>query len=149
MEILALVILMTMVGFNFTKIDVERKKPAFGQVNIANNVNIANIEETDLAFGKPDEKGLKFSFKFDSKYEPDIGKIQLEGEIIYIDEDKKLKEIVKEWKKNKNVSKDIMTEVLNSILLKCNIEALILSKEINLPPPIPLPKVSEQTGQKK
>lgn len=140
---------MTMIGFNFTKIEVERKQPAVGQINISNNVNISNIEETDLAFGKADEKGLKFSFKFDSKYDPDIGKIELNGEIIYLDDDKKLKEIIKEWKKSKNVSKEIMAEVLNSILLRCNIEALILSKEINLPPPIPLPKVSEQAEQKK
>ena len=31
--------------------------------------------------------------------------------------------------------------LLNSILNKCNVQALILSQDINLPPPIPLPKV--------
>jgi hypothetical protein len=34
-----------------------------------------------------------------------------------------------------------MVPVLNSILAKCNIQAIILTREVNLPPPIPLPKV--------
>ena len=50
-------------------------------------------------------------------------------------------EIVKGWKKNKQVPKETMTEVLNTILARCNVSALMLSRDVNLPPPIPLPKV--------
>jgi len=39
--------------------------------------------------------------------------------------------------------------VINSILGRCNIQALIMSKELNMPPPIPMPKVAQQqTAQK-
>ena len=34
-----------------------------------------------------------------------------------------------------------MAGLLNTILTKCNVQALILSQEVNLPPPIPMPKV--------
>ena len=48
---------------------------------------------------------------------------------------------LKNWKKNKAVPKDTMNEILNVILMRCNVEALILSRDVNLPPPIPLPKI--------
>ena len=54
---------------------------------------------------------------------------------------KKTKEILASWKKDKKVPKELMAGLLNTILTKCNIQALILSQEINLPAPIPLPKV--------
>ncbi len=56
-------------------------------------------------------------------------------------EDKQVKEILKSWSKDKKISKDIMSNILNNVLVKCNIQALILSQYMNLPPPIPLPKV--------
>ena len=59
----------------------------------------------------------------------------------------KVKEVLDGWKKDKKLPKEIMTTILNSVLTKCNIQALILSEQINLPPPIPLPKL--QVGQKK
>jgi len=43
--------------------------------------------------------------------------------------------------KDKKLPKEIMAGLLNTKLTKCNIQALILSQEINLPAPIPLPKV--------
>jgi len=49
------------------------------------------------------------------------------------------------WKDQKKVHKDVMTETLNVILDRCNIQALILARDINLPSPIPLPKVKVET----
>jgi hypothetical protein len=42
-----------------------------------------------------------------------------------------------------------MENILNSILTKCNIQALILSQDVNLPSPIPLPKVRQEPEAKK
>ena len=66
----------------------------------------------------------------------------MRGEILYMEPPEKIKEIVKSWKKDKKLPQPVMTSILNNILVKCNIEALILSQTVNLPPPIPLPKVS-------
>ena len=134
---------MTIVGFNFTKINVEKTKTASGSVNIQNNVSIKNVEESSLSLGQAKQKGLKFTFEFVSKYEPNIGSITLIGDVLYLEEAKKVEEMFKEWKKDKKLPKEVMTAILNTALTKCNIEALILSQQINLPPPIPLPKVQE------
>jgi osmotically-inducible protein OsmY len=134
---------MTVIGFSFTKMLIEKSAPVKGKISINNNVGIKNLEETKLNINS-DRRALKLDFEFSSTYEPDIGKILLTGEVIYLAEKSKAEDAVKNWKKNKKIEKEMMTKVLNNVLAKCNIQALILSKDMNLPPPIPLPKVDEK-----
>ena len=129
------------VGFGFNKISAQKNTSAKGKIDINNNVSIKDVQESDLALGKEKQSVIKFVFEFTSKYEPDIGQITIEGELLYLDDPKKTKEILASWKKDKKVPKEMMAGLLNSILNKCNIQALILSQEINLPSPIPMPKV--------
>lgn len=138
---------MTVVSFNFTKIKAEKKETIKGKININNNVTIQNVEEKDLSLGNQKQKVLSFTFEFTSKYGPDIGAIQLVGNVLYMEDSKKVKEILDGWKKDKKLPKEVMTPILNTILNKSNVQALILSDHVNLPPPIPLPKV--HVGQKK
>ncbi len=132
---------MAIVGFNFNRILVEKSTALKGKVDINNNVSIKEVQETDFAIGTEKQKGIKFSFEFTSKYEPKIGEMNFTGELLYLDDPKTQAEVVKTWKKDKKVLKELMPEILNAILARCNIEALILSRDVNLPPPIPLPKV--------
>ena len=132
------------VGFGFTKLSAERKEAAKGKIDINNNVTIKSVEESDLSLGKDKQNVIKFIFEFTSKYEPSIGTILFEGELLYMEDPKKVKEILASWKKDKKIPKELMGGLLNTILTKCNIQALILSQEINLPAPIPLPKVQIQ-----
>ena len=139
---------MSIVGFNFTKISVERKSGNIsGKVNIANNISIKNAEKKDLSLGKAKQDGIKFSFEFTSKYTPDVGSILLNGEVLYMEDKAKVEEILNNWKKDKKLPPDVITPMLNMALTKSNIQALILSQEINLPPPIPLPKVEQKEGK--
>lgn len=136
------------VGFGFTKLSAQRNEAAKGKIDINNNVTIKNVEESDLALGKDKQNVIKFIFEFTSKYEPSIGTILFEGELLYMEDSKKVKEILASWKKDKKVPKELMAGLLNTILTKCNIQALILSQEVNLPAPIPLPKVQIQAPDK-
>jgi len=133
---------MVMVGFNFTKLHVEKMNVTKGKIKISNNVTIINVTEKDLSLGKTKEQGINFGFEFTSKFNPGIGEITLRGDILYMEPPEKITEIMKSWKKDKKLPQAVMTNILNNILVKCNIEALILSQTVNLPPPIPLPKVS-------
>ena len=129
------------VGFGFTKLSAEEKEVAKGKIDINNNVSIKDIKEDSFSLGNNNQNVLKFIFEFTSKYEPNIGNILFEGELLYMEDPKKVKEILSSWKKDKKIPKEIMGGLLNTILTKCNVQALILSQEINLPPPIPMPKV--------
>jgi len=135
---------MAIVGFDFTKINVEKKAAAKGNIKINNNVSIKEVKEEELTLGTIKQKALKFEFVFNTKYEPNLATIAFEGFILYLTKPEQIQGIINEWKKNKKLPKDITTPVLNAVLTRCNIQALILSKDLSLPSPIPLPKVEEK-----
>lgn len=138
------------VGFGFTKLSAEKKEAAKGKIDINNNVTIKDIQEDSFSLGRDKQQNvLKFIFEFTSKYEPSVGTILFEGELLYMEEPKKAKEIIASWKNDKKIPKELMAGLLNTILTKCNVQALILSQEINLPPPIPMPKVQVQPQAEK
>ncbi|NQV09495.1 hypothetical protein HQ529_06620 [Candidatus Woesearchaeota archaeon] len=132
---------MAVVGFNFTKLLAEKNEDVKGKISISNNVSIKNVEEAKLNLGKSDQSGLKFAFEFTSKYEPKAGNILIEGNLLFVGEQKEVKEVMTSWKKDKKIPEKILQGVLEVVLNKCNIEALILSRDINIPSPVPLPKV--------
>ncbi|MFH0978075.1 MAG: hypothetical protein V1837_02110 [Candidatus Woesearchaeota archaeon] len=132
---------MAVVNFNFTRILAERTSQLEGKINIRNNVSIKDVTRSELDFGSTKQPVLKFIFEFTSDYDPKVGHITLNGEVVYMENEKKVQDILKEWKKDKRISKDIMANIINNVLAKCNIQALIISKDVNLPPPIPLPKL--------
>jgi len=131
---------MAIIGSSFTKINVEKKAPVKGKININNNASIKSVEEYPLPT-KTNQKGLKFTYGFVSKYEPKIAEINIEGNVILLVDAKKGEEVLSSWKKDKKIPKEIMASILNTALTKSNIQALILSQEVGLPSPIPLPKV--------
>jgi hypothetical protein len=133
---------MTIIGFSFTKMLIERKKPVQGKINIGNNVKIINAEESKLSLD-PNKAAAKFYFHFVSKYEPGVAEIELKGELTYLDSKEKVKTMLQSWKKDKKLPPALMTNILNNILAKCNVQALVMSRDMNLPAPIPLPKVAK------
>ncbi len=135
---------MTVLNFNFTKINVERKGKISKEVKINSKMGLVDVISSNVASGSK-QKAFVVKFKFDVDYEPKIGHIGLEGDLIYLADEKLAEEMEKSWKDNKSLPQKVMTVVLNRILHNCNVESLILSKEIALPPPIQLPKVKVET----
>ena len=130
---------MPIVGFNFDKILVEKKDKVSGKIDIKQNMGITKIEEEKLMLGGS-EQVLKFSFEYKIDYGKP-GEIALLGHVLYLEEPKKIKAILDEWKKKKKIEPKLMEQVLNAVLFKCTIKSLNLAQEINLPPPIRLPMV--------
>ncbi|MFO8016764.1 MAG: hypothetical protein R6U32_06685 [Candidatus Woesearchaeota archaeon] len=135
---------MAIVGFNFTKINGEKKEAPKGKINVKNNVEIKSVEKTDLSLGSSKQKGLKIKFEFKSVYDPKVGEILLAGEVFDLEEEKIIQDVLKKWKSDKKLPDDMTKLVVNAILSRSNIQALVISKELALPPPIPLPKVGQQ-----
>ena len=132
---------MPVVALQFAKIVVEKHAPVKGKVKVDNNVTLTNVEEADLSVGQSKQGVLKFHFNYTAKYEPKIADMNFTGYLTFLEKPEKVKEITKSWEKEKKVPKEILSSVLNTILSRCNVEALILAREVNLPPPIPMPKV--------
>jgi hypothetical protein len=133
---------MRIIGFNFSKIDAERKNPIKGKLEIKSNLEIVSIEKEELELAK-NQLALKFNFKFSVRYEPEFANINLEGFTLVSLEEKKAGEIVKHWKKKK-IPEEIKIPLFNFILSKSSIRALQLEEEFGLPPHIPFPKINPQ-----
>jgi len=132
---------MTIVKINLHKVNAERNLLSKGgQVRINNNVALKDIE--DLNFSVDGKKGLKFTFTFNCNYEPDLGKIEVAGQVLYVDTEAKIEEVKKSWDKDKKVPLDVMEEIINASLHKGNIQAIKISEDVSLPSPLPLPKVN-------
>lgn len=133
------------VGFNFTKMLIERKAVPSGKIDIKNNVMVTDVKEQDLALGKTKQKGLKFIFDFTASYEPNIGTMNFIGDILYLEDSKKSEEVLAEWQKSKKIPEEITVQLIRAIVNRCCLKALVFSEEINLPPPIPLPNLNLNT----
>ena len=135
---------MTVIGFNFKKINVEKQDTFKGKININNNIALKGVEEHSLGLTSSGQKSLKFDFEFVVKYVDDtqeVASMLMLGTVIGIFPEKEANEAIDEWKKHKRVTSEVMLPVMNSALTKCNIQSLILSDIVSLPPPVQLPKV--------
>ena len=133
---------MALIGFRFNKMNVEKSKPITGKINIKNNIIITKVQEAKVNLGNSKQAGVEFSFEFNVDYEPDVAKILLDGAVVYMGSVEQVKDILDQWTKEKKMHKDIIEELYNHLLHKCNVQSLILARDMQLPAHIQLPKVS-------
>lgn len=138
---------MSIINFGFTKINVEKKTRTPAKINIKSGMNITKVTESKM-IGSSDQKAFAILFTFTTSYEPSIGTIDLAGELIYLADKELSEQISTGWKKNKSLPKDVALVVFSRLLNACNIETLLLSKEVGLPPPFQLPKLQTAPARK-
>ncbi len=132
---------MRIIGFNFKKINAERKKDLKGKIEVKTHIDIEKIEKETL-----DIAGdiLRFSFLYSISYDPDHAKLSFEGTILAKpDQGEDVAKLIKEHNKKKHLPEDITLMIFNFIIGKCTLKALQLEEEFNIPPHIPIPKFSK------
>ena len=140
---------MTIVGVHITKVNAERNMKSVAQkVGINNNISVKEVSEHDFMLGSSKQQGLRFSFTFNCQYTPDVGTIDLEGDVLFLAEEEESKKILADWKEHKRVHGDHVENILNSALMRSNIQAIKISQDLGLPSPVPLPRVEKKQMQK-
>ena len=134
---------MRIIGFNFKKISVERKKDIQGKLEIKSNLQIDDIEKESIDIAG---EILKFHYEYSILYEPGFAEINFKGNVLVLPEKEDVKKILKEWKKKK-LSEDVRLPIFNFIMSKCNLKALQFEEEFGLPPHLPLPRLTKQSLQ--
>ena len=132
---------MAIVGFNFTELHTVRNRKMTPQDRIKSDMRIMNVDHEELPVGKSEE-AAKFSFEFEISYGEDAGTTTLKGFVLSVDTPENTKKIVEEWKSKKTIETDLMAKILNMVLFRCNIKALAIAQDVNLPPHFKLPKVT-------
>ena len=134
---------MTIIKVGANKVVANRNVNAnVTKVDIKTNVGIVSVEE--MNFSTEERKGLKIGFEFKCEYNPELGNIEVYGQVFYTESADKVNEILKGWTENKNLPMDLKKQVINAALHKGNIQAIKISEDVGLPSPLPLPKVKEE-----
>jgi len=78
---------------------------------------------------------IEFEFKigYIGDKNKSIGEINIAGNVITLEEDQE--KIMKDWKKDKKLPEDLRFQVIRLVSDKCSKKAIILSDDLQLPPP--------------
>ena len=138
---------MTIAGFTFSRLLAEKKSAGSGRIDINTNISFISADEIDFVMGTTKQKGIKVVFEYRNTYTPDIGMLIINGEILYLSDQKRHDELMKSWKKDKKFSDDVMAKLFDIVSVRGAIEAIHLTTTVGLPPPIPLPRFSANQQQ--
>ncbi len=98
----------------------------------------SNLTLTDVYSSK--NSNLLVEFVFCCNYTPNVCSIKIDGVFIYDGPDKE--EMLAEWTSKKKLDEGKFLFIHNSILYRCFVEAVVVSKDINVPSPVSIPAVS-------
>jgi|TARA_Y100000310_G_scaffold342877_1_gene448012 hypothetical protein len=132
---------MPVIDVVFTKLEAYRKKPAKdadlkGGIKVNSHTGMESITKEKV--GTLGEC-LLVEYLYHVGYEPDIGGIDIRGRVVY--HAKKLTQVCDNKDGNIVLKPQAFAEVQNAILSSSTVQALLLSRDIKLPPSIQLPRV--------
>jgi hypothetical protein len=107
-------------------------------VQIATNLNVVGVNEKG-------EDMLEVPFVFTINYSPGVAQISMKGKSHVRGAKEELQKILKDHKEKKPPSPIIIQSISNVVFL----ESVIVCKTLNIPPPIPLPRVSPTKKKKR
>ena len=126
---------MLRVNVVITSISAERfwdiRKP-IPPIQINTNINVVGMEK------KPDET-LEVPFVLSIVYNPSIAQISLKGNAFVAGEKGETDKVLKDYEEKKPPAQIIIQSISNVVF----IESVLISRTLNIPPPIPLPQIPE------
>lgn len=129
---------MPVVGFNINKIKADIYEIKVEKnINVNSVPNITDVKKKDIGMGMDDV--IAVNFNFEVTYEPKIGQIFLEGELLFKSD--AADKIAETWDDRKLLDDSVSVEIMNTIMRKCLMKAVTLSDELRLPPPVKFPVV--------
>ncbi|TLZ73060.1 MAG: hypothetical protein E6K14_06045 [Methanobacteriota archaeon] len=126
--------------FELSSVDGRRfVKPAERWINLRVDHNSTVTLVSELG-----ERQASVDFRFTANYhasEAVVGLIQIEGSLLWEGDAKAL---AKGWSAGGQMPPDVAQEIHTVIMTNCIPEAVLLARELRLPPPIPIPQVNIQ-----
>jgi len=123
------------VNVAISSISAERfwdiKKP-IPPIQISTNINIVSME-------KKSDGGLEVPFVLTINYNPSLAQISLKGSAYAIGDKSEIDNVVKQYEDKKPPPPIIVQSISNVVF----IESVLISRTLNIPPPIPLPQIPE------
>ena len=126
---------MLRVNVSVTNISADRfwdiKKP-IPQIQINTNLNLIGME-------KKSEDSLEVPFILTINYNPSIAQLSMKGKAYVTGDKVELEKVYKDYEEKKPPPPVIVQSISNVVF----IESVVVSRALNIPPPIPLPQIPE------
>lgn len=127
-------------SFELTSIDGKRysklgERPP--QIRVDHTTNVTNVAQLS-------DREAEIDFRFTISY-VGMGMIIIEGRIIW---DGDAKAVVSQWPQNKALPNEVFNPVLGAIFANCMPSAVVLSRDLGLPPPLPPPQIQVRKDTK-
>ncbi|MDH4123406.1 MAG: hypothetical protein OEV21_04940 [Thermoplasmata archaeon] len=116
-------------GFDVNSIDAKRYTKPGEKIQ---NLRIDN-NSTVISVSLISDSLASLEFRFTANYSS-IGVIKIEGRILLEGEAKTLQEM---WSKTNNMPPEVANVVHSAVITNCMPVAVVVSKDIGLPPPLP------------
>jgi len=136
---------MKIIGFNLTRIHAERNDQVKNNVSINQNIDIKDLVEENINMAG--EKALRLSFNLVINYSDDLAVIELGGGVLIMPDTEERKKLLDAWK-DKKIPEDLKIPLFNFVMNKCNIKALHIEDEMNLPLHVPMPRLTKDMAKK-
>jgi hypothetical protein len=126
---------MIRVNVSLASISAERfwdvKKP-IPPIQIATNINMVSME-------KRTDETVEVPFVLTISYNPSIAQISLKGTAYVNGEKNEIDKLVKDYEAKKPPPQVVVQSISNVVF----VESILISRTLNIPPPIPLPQITE------
>jgi hypothetical protein len=113
--------------------DIRKPVPP---IQINTNINVVGME-------KKQDDSLEVPYVLTIVYNPSIAQMTLKGNAMVIGEKDEVEKILKDYEQKKPPAQIIIQSISNVVF----IESVLISRSLNIPPPIPLPQIP-QAGEK-
>ncbi len=134
---------MPIANFELKSIDAERfteKGATRKNIRVDHNSSVTRMTQVD-------KNNCIIGFRFTANYKG-MGRIEIEGQLTYRGD---IPDLAAHWNKENQMPSKIANEVHSTVISNCIPEAVFIARDLQLPPPIPLPKVNipDKKNQKK
>jgi hypothetical protein len=126
---------MIRVNVSISNVSAERfldVRQALPPIQINTNLNLTGMEEKA-------DNSLEVPFVLTISYNPSVAQISLKGRAYVVGDRGEIENIYKDYKEKKPPPPVVVQSISNVAF----IESLLISRTLNVPPPIPLPQIPE------
>jgi len=109
--------------------DIRKPIP---QIQINTNLNLVGME-------KKSETSVEVPFVLTINYNPSIAQISLKGKAYVAGDKDEIEKVYKEYEDKKPPPPILIQSISNVVF----IESVVISRTLNVPPPIPLPQITQ------
>jgi hypothetical protein len=109
--------------------DIHKPVPP---IQINTNINVVGME-------KKQDASLDVPFVLTIVYNPSIAQMTLKGNAYVVGEKDEVDKILQEYEQKKPPAQIIIQSISNVVF----VESILISRTLNIPPPVPLPQIPE------